>query len=365
MNAVAIEPEHIARLTRHVSLAEIPGSEDVMSAADVEQCLTLAQHPGCDLLVAGDVMLGKRTLPYLAAHGPDYPLAAVRPLLARADLVVANLEGPLASQARKQQRHFSYRVDPGIASALLRAGVRVVTLANNHLVDCGRAGVAETLRAVADAGLIPVGAGLDVASAHAPAIVETRGGRIGVLGYYWNRRCAATDKHPGSAMDGAAALQADIGALRPQVDLVLATIHWGIPYEREPAPADREKARLAIDCGADLVIAHHPHVIQPFEVYRHRPIFYSVGNFAFGSGNTRAEGLLVGARARQGELLVEVFPLYVKNRDPRVTYQPKLLRGRAGERSLRSLAQVSGDSGRHLTIEDWRGVIRLPLGRRA
>jgi poly-gamma-glutamate capsule biosynthesis protein CapA/YwtB (metallophosphatase superfamily) len=238
-----------------------------------------------------------------------------------------------------------------------------VTLANNHLLDCGRAGVVETLRAVAGAGLIPIGAGLDAVAAHAPAIVRTRGGTVGVLGYYWNRRCAVTDKHPGSAMDDAASLAADIGVLRASVDLVLITIHWGIPYEREPAQADREKARLAIDCGADLVVAHHPHVVQPFEVYRQRPIFYSVGNFAFGSGNTHAEGLLIGARVCEEELVVEVFPLYVKNRDPRVAYQPKLLRGHAAERVLRNLAQISGDSGRHLAIESWRGVLRLPLRR--
>jgi poly-gamma-glutamate capsule biosynthesis protein CapA/YwtB (metallophosphatase superfamily) len=365
MTAVALDPQHIERLTRHVSLDEIPDSQDLMSATDVEECLAGMQHPGCDLLAAGDIMLGKRTLPFLETHGADYPLAAVRPLLQRSELVVANLEGPLARDARKQSRRFSYRVEPGTAVALASAGIRVVTLANNHLVDCGRAGVAETLRAVAQAGLIPVGAGPDVKGAHAPAIVQTRNGSIGVLGYYWNRRCAATDKHPGSAMDDAAALAEDIGALRPRVELLFVTFHWGVPYEREPSQADRDKARLAVDCGADIVVAHHPHVIQPFEVYRGRPIFFSVGNFAFGSGNTHAEGLLVGARLCDRELVVEVFPLYVKNRDPRVAYQPKLLRGRSAERVLRRLASVSGDSGRQLEIDGWRGILRLPRGRQS
>jgi hypothetical protein len=364
MNACALEPEHIERLTRHVSLEEIPDSDDLMSAADVEECLLREEHPGFDLLAAGDIMLGKRTLPFLETHGADYPFAAVRPLLGRSDLVVANLEGPLARLARKQDRRFSYRVDPDTAVALANAGIRVVTLANNHLVDCGRSGVTETLAVLAKAGITPVGAGHDCKGAHAPAVVQTRQGSIGVLGYYWNRRCAATDKHAGSAMDDSAALAEDIAALRPRVDLLFVTFHWGVPYEREPAQADREKARLAVDLGADVVIAHHPHVIQPFEIHRGRPIFFSVGNFAFGSGNTHAEGLLVGVRPHGQEIIVEVFPLYVKNRDPRVAYQPKLMRGGSAERVLRKLAVVSGDSGRQLEIHGWRGVLRLPRGGR-
>ena len=363
MNAPVLDKEHIARLTRHVLLEEIPASEDLMSAHLIEECLNAAGQGNFDLVAAGDIMLGGRTRPFLEAHGPEYPFAAVQPLLRRSDAVIANLEGPLARHARKQERRFSYRVQPDTARSLADAGVRVVTLANNHLVDCGRSGVRETLGTLAEAGIAVVGAGADVKGAHVPAIVQTSHGRIGILGYYWNRRCAATDVLPGSAMDDAASLAADISALRSRVDLLFVTFHWGVPYERQPSRADRDKARLAVDLGADIVVAHHPHVVQPFEIYRTRPIFYSVGNFAFGSGNSRAEGLLVGVRCHAQELVVEVLPLYVKNRDPRVAYQPKLLCGRSAARVLRNLARISGDSGRYLEINDWRGILRLPRNR--
>jgi len=165
---------------------------------------------------------------------------------------------------------------------------------------------------------------------------------------------------PGSAMDTPEDLRADIGALRGQVDRVVVEFHWGIPYEREPLPEDREKARLAVDCGADVVVGHHPHVIQPMEVYRGRPIFYSVGNFTFGSGNSLAEGLMVGFRFEEEETEVQVYPLYVKNRDPRVNYQPKVLRGAAGRKTLQRLAEMSGENGRFLTLETGRAVMRLP-----
>jgi poly-gamma-glutamate capsule biosynthesis protein CapA/YwtB (metallophosphatase superfamily) len=164
-------------------------------------------------------------------------------------------------------------------------------------------------------------------------------------------------------MDTPEDLRADIGALCKKVDRVVVEFHWGIPYECEPLPEDREKARLAVDCGADVVVGHHPHVIQPMEVYRGCPIFYSVGNFTFGSGNSLAEGLMVGFRFEQEETEVQVYPLYVKNRDPRVNYQPKVLRGSAGRKTLQRLAEISGENGRFLTLEAGRAVMRLPASR--
>ena len=154
-------------------------------------------------------------------------------------------------------------------------------------------------------------------------------------------------------MDPPDALAWDIGSLRPLVDRIVVTFHWGVPYEREPSAETRAKARLAIDYGADLVIGHHPHIVQPAEVYRARPIFYSVGNFAFGSGNSRAEGLAVGVRFEPQETIVDAFPLYVKNRDPRVNYQPKVLHGRGAERVLRQL-------GDRFTIDNGRVRLTLP-----
>jgi poly-gamma-glutamate capsule biosynthesis protein CapA/YwtB (metallophosphatase superfamily) len=101
-------------------------------------------------------------------------------------------------------------------------------------------------------------------------------------------------------------------------------------------------------------------VIQPIEVYRGCPIFYSVGNFTFGSGNSRAEGLMVGFRFEEREIQVQVYPIYVKNRDSRVNYQPKVLRGTAGHRFLQRMAEMSGESGLLLTLETTRATLRLP-----
>ncbi|HLZ59829.1 MAG TPA: CapA family protein, partial [Ktedonosporobacter sp.] len=274
--------------------------------------------------------------------------------------VLGNLEGPFARKALREDRNYSYAVNPRLAASLSRAGIGVVTLANNHLLDCGRTGVMETLEALARAGVAPLGAASNERTAHAPVIRQAGQLRIGLLGYYWNRRCAATADLPGSAMDPPEALKADIMHLRAQVDRVVVTFHWGIPYEREPLPEDRAKAHYAVDCGADAVIGHHPHVLQPFEIYNGCPIFYSVGNFTFGSGNSRGEGMLLGLRFEESRTLATVYPLYVKNRDPRVNYQPKLLKGRRAEQILRHLAEMSGSYSKYLAIEPGRAMLYLP-----
>jgi poly-gamma-glutamate capsule biosynthesis protein CapA/YwtB (metallophosphatase superfamily) len=284
----------------------------------------------------------------------------VAPLLKRAPIGLGNLEGPLAREAEKHERNYSYRVHPKMAKALPRAGINVVTLANNHLLDCGREGVLETLEALADAGVATIGAGVDKLTAHAPCLLPAGLYRVGLLGYYWNRRTSARGKLPGSAMDPPEDLAADIGALRKQVERVVVTFHWGVPYVREPSPEDRTKARFAIDCGADAVIGHHPHIVQPFEVYRGRPIFFSIGNFTFGSGNSRGESLLLGLRFEEKQTFVYVYAVYVKNRDPRVNYQPKILRGNGAERLLRKLGEISGSNARFMKVENGRGVLELP-----
>ncbi len=354
----------LERLRRHNAPEEIPADEDIMSGDELKAFLKAQKAPPLSLIATGDSMLGGRTRPILAEHGKDYIFAGTRPLLRRAPIVLGNLEGPFAREAPKESRNYSYRVNPKLAAVLKRAGFNVLTLANNHLLDCGRKGVFETLTALEAAEIAPLGAGINDKAAHEPVILQAGDLSVGLLGYYWNRRTSARPKLPGSAMDSPEEIQADISALRPRVDRVVATFHWGVPYEREPSSEDRAKARFAIDCGADAVIGHHPHIVQPFEIYNGCPIFYSVGNFAFGSGNSKGESLLVGMGFEDDCTRIEAYPVYVKNRDPRLNYQPKVLRGAAGAHVLNRLVEISGEHGRALNLESCRATLSLPYTRR-
>ena len=348
-------------LLKHVPLEEIPETADLFSGDELEQHLKKLGSEAFSLVAVGDIMLGGRSRKFINEFGAKYIFESVRPLLQRAPIGLANLEGPIAREAEKQERNFTYRVKPKLTKALLKAGINVVTLANNHLLDCGREGVLETLQALTEADVVAIGAGVNKQAAHAPAILQAGDLRVGLLGYYWNCRTSARGPWPGSAMDNPPeVLAADIAGLKGKVDRIVATFHWGVPYVREPSEADRAKARFAVDCGADIVIGHHPHVVQPFEIYRGRPIFYSVGNFTFGSGNSRGESLLLGVRFEKSKTVVQVYPAYIKNRDPRVNYQPKVLRGAGAEQLLRMLAEISAASGARLKIENGRGILELP-----
>src|SRR5438477_558599 len=187
----------VCSLLRHVSAQEVPAAEDLHSPESLQQHLNALCEPPYSVIVVGDIMLGGRAKSRLAEHGPDYPFAAVLPLLRRAPIVAGNLEGPFAKKARRQQRNFSYRVNPSLASALPRANINVLTLANNHLLDCGRSGVLETLDALGRAGLAPLGAGANEEQAHRPVVREAGRWRIGLLGYYWNRDRKSTRLNSG------------------------------------------------------------------------------------------------------------------------------------------------------------------------
>lgn len=355
--------EQMALIRTRCNDAIIPVDEEMLLPDAL--ATQLRDTPPYDLVAVGDVMPGARARRLINKNGPDYSLAWVAPLLRKAPNVMGNLEGPFARIAKRAARNYSYKINPRYARVLRRAGFNVMNLANNHLLDCGHDGVLETLETLDRHGIEAIGAGIDEKAAHKPALLYAGGLKIGFLGYYWNRRTAARDKRPGSARDLPHLVERDIAELKRQVDRVVVTVHWGIPYERQPAAQVRQKARHFIDCGADIVIGHHPHIIQPVEIYRGCAIFYSVGNFLFGSANSRAESLLLGIRFLDGMTEIDVFPVYVRNRDPRLAYQPKIMGGEAAKQTIQRLASISGAYGNLITLDGIRGRLRVSMPDKA
>jgi len=150
-------------LVKHVPLDEIPETESLFSGADLEEHLRKLDGKTLSLVAVGDIMLGGRSRKFINEFGPGYVFEGVRPLLKLAPIGLANLEGPIAREAEKLDRNYSYRVKPKLSGAMLKAGINVVTLANNHLLDCGREGVLETLHALKEIGVAAIGAGEKVA----------------------------------------------------------------------------------------------------------------------------------------------------------------------------------------------------------
>jgi poly-gamma-glutamate synthesis protein (capsule biosynthesis protein) len=164
-----------------------------------------------------------------------------------------------------------------------------VNLANNHIFDYGKVGLYDTIVYLDSVGIRHVGAGLDAARARQPAIVRANGQRIAFLGYYGGGEAPkATRTEPGVASRNMRYIRSDIENIRHgnAADFVVINLHWGTEKAEIPDQDQIDFAHQAIDAGADLVIGHHPHVLQGIERYKSGVIVYSLGNFVFG-GNSR------------------------------------------------------------------------------
>lgn len=242
------------------------------------------------LAFVGDVMVAERPGELIAA-GTD-PLAPFQPLLDRHDLRIGNLECVVATGGNALAKPFTFRASPQVLPVLKRH-FDALSLANNHSGDFGKAAFAEQLGLMRAAQLPYFGGGHDLAEAHAPLILERNGLRIALLAYveFKPRAFEAGAGTPGVAWSGEdeQVLQDVIDARRVHhADIVIPFMHWGWEEEPQPSPRLRAFARRLIDAGADMVVGGHPHVTQGADVYKGKPIIYSLGNFLFNSFETEA-----------------------------------------------------------------------------
>jgi poly-gamma-glutamate synthesis protein (capsule biosynthesis protein) len=208
---------------------------------------------------------------------------AVRHLLSSADIAVANFENPAPNDYRYHTKGTVFSADRRLIAGLKNAGIDVVSIANNHIGDAGRAGVVQTVANLEAHGIEHAGAGRNTAAAHAPAMLSAGGLRVAILGYDTIAKYyAAGPTTAGSAQLTVAGVKADVAAARAAgADVVIVYPHWGIEYTATPFPAQRALAHAVIDAGADMVIGNHVHWVGAMEVYKGHPIWYALGNFVF------------------------------------------------------------------------------------
>ena len=228
----------------------------------------------------GDVMLADGPGRLIQRGGDPFRYVASR--LDAADLRVANLECVIAASGQAADKPWTFRAAPQTLP-LLKRHVDVVSLANNHSGDFGRAAFADMLGRLERAGLPYFGGGRNLREAHRARVIERKGVRIALLGYdeFFPRAFEAGDNYPGISWGEDEQVVYDIQQARRQADVVIPFMHWGQEHEPQANQRQRELARLMIDAGADAVVGTHPHVVQDTESYRGKPIIYSLGNFVF------------------------------------------------------------------------------------
>jgi Bacterial capsule synthesis protein PGA_cap len=323
-----------------------------------DPCTSLcnAFRVGARIAFLGDTLLGGDAQPVLDREGYDYALAEIAPLVADADLVVANLEGVVSERPLEPMPHrrWAYRARPESLAALIAIGVRVVSLGNNHVLDYGQDGLADTLAALDAAGIARCGAGQDDHAARRPAIVEVAGQRIGFLSALARYKLHleadgyARSGHGGPARLRSATIRGDLAALE-DLDARIALVHWGRNFRPITDGQRRMADALRSSSSAELVVGHHPHIAQTVDCDGRCPILFSIGNAAFGSVGRFAQfdappyGLLVTVELDDSgaPAAVEARLLLVDNRV--VNYRTRPAEGDEANRVLRALLEPRGE----------------------
>ncbi len=293
------------------------------------------------LYAVGDINLGRRLAKERLMEGDTlYSFLALRDSLAAADITFGNLESPIAPDPTAAPDSGGiFAAPPAAAAALARAGFDVVSTANNHAWDGGSDALEETMRQLTRAGVRFVGSGFGRDMAEQPVILERRGWRVAffALTRAWNPAPYTFHSHAGSRYIA----WGDTGRIYPAIrevkakhraDLVVVSMHGGTEYVDTPPKHMQDLERGAVDAGADLVLAHHPHVLQPVVWYRHKPIVQSLGNFVFLQDDpwTRLSAILRVVVTPDRRLRLSAIPVHVGP-------QPTLATGAAADSVRRRL----------------------------
>ncbi|MDP3953520.1 MAG: CapA family protein [bacterium] len=239
---------------------------------------------GGTMFFVGDIMLSRSVEKKMEATG-DYTFLflKVAEILRSADLAFGNLEGPISSRGANQGSIYSFRADPRAVEGLVFAGFDVLSLANNHIWDWGRTALLDTVSLLRAEGISPVGAGGSYDEANQVALLEFNGVKVAVLAYtnLLPKSFQAGVDSPGLSEFDLGKIKENVSQLKKSVDLVVVSLHWGEEYQTSANEGQKDIAHALIDSGVDLVVGHHPHVVQEVEQYGKGWAAYSLGNFVF------------------------------------------------------------------------------------
>ena len=269
---------------------------------------------------------------------------AMRDLISSADLALANMEESAPDRFAFHRHGTVFTGDPALIAGIARAGIDVASVASTHIGDGGRAGILQTIASLKKYGIVPFGAGQDLAAARTPAVFEMGGVKVAILGYdgISSKYYGATDTTIGDAPLNGTYIKADVAAARAAgAQVVIVFPHWGIEYTFGPSQSQQRLGHLMIDAGADLVIGNHPHWVQSVEIYKGKPIWYSLGNFTFDQSwsEPTLEGVTLEITFRGGTLVQAWMNPHILIR----AVQPNLLDiAGDGQRVLKPVFSASG-----------------------
>lgn len=275
------------------------------------------------LSFTGDILLDRDVGRKILQNGNKYPYEYVKEILNKSDIVYGNLECPLLNKGTPtiKRRELIFKGEVSNSTALKEAGYSILNLANNHAMDYGSGGLLSVINALKDSSIMPLGGGTDNKSSHTPVFIIKKGIKVGFLGYsiFPPEGYVFLENKPDIARFSNSITAEDIKQAKAQCDFLVVTFHWGKEFSHFPSDLQKEMAHLAIDSGCDMVVGHHPHVLQGIERYKGKPIFYSLGNFVFDKQIPPGtdESIILNIRInRNGIVDSEIIPVKIKNCQP-------------------------------------------------
>lgn len=250
----------------------------------------------------------------------NYPFLKIQDYLKNADLVFGNLETPITQGAEIPDFEMIFRSNPGTEQALKQAGFSVLSLANNHIPNFGEKGLKDTFNYLDNAGIKYVGAGNNEQEANQPIYIEKNGIKFAFLAYNDTDVVPAfyeaSNNRAGTAFMRIDKMTEAVKEVKQKSDFVIVSMHSGTEYTDKPNDSQINFAHAAIDAGANLVIGHHPHVVQTLEKYKGKFIFYSLGNFVFDQPQKQEtkEGLAIKVYFEKDEInKISLLPVVMEN----------------------------------------------------
>ena len=269
----------------------------------------------------------------------NYPFLKIRDYLKSADFVFGNLETPITQGLEIPDFEMIFRSNPGTEQVLKQVGFSVLSLANNHTPNFGEQGLKDTFNYLAKAGIKYVGAGNNEQEANQPVYIEAKRMKFAFLAYNDTDVVPALyeagNNHAGTAFMRTDKMTEAVKEAKRKTDFVIVSMHSGIEYDGKPNNSQINFAHAAIDAGANLVIGHHPHVVQTLEKYKGKYIFYSLGNFVFDQPQSEEtkEGLAIKVYfAKNGINKISLLPVVMKN-----LAQPEMVNKNQADKILQRL----------------------------
>lgn len=331
-------------LSEGTEQAEGSGSARMETTADEQNMMAGDADPVIDIVISftGDCTIGSDESyrgytfdkVYNEVKDPGYFFQEVRSVFESDDYTFINLEGVFTDKTKKADKEFRYKGPPEYCEILVRGGVDGCNLANNHTLDYLQAGFDQTVEVLNKAGI-------DYTYMDKYLIKEIKGVKIGFLGYKgWSHEKNSNEL-----------LKKHVKEMREQgVAFIITNYHWGDMYTYYPNTQQRNMAHFAIDNGADLVIGHHPHVLQGMETYKGKNIVYSLGNFCYGGKMNPSDKdtiifqQIISFDTSKNEIAgtdYRIIPASISSRTDRNNFQPRVAEGEEAERILKKFASIS------------------------